>query len=256
VKKDVLAIDPDSSGHDGLGAAYLDMGHVIPLHRSDASPLVEFDLPDAAEVGQEILDAIPVLDVPHFQGAIGTGDDLLPIVLETGDGTGVSAERGFALAVFGVPDTEGRVCGGGDEALGVEVEEADEGGVAVQGVEDGSRVQRPDLDEVVHRAADAAVTIVVEDDAVDFLSVPLETMHGLTGRDLPDTNGAIIAPADKGVRMCCDGAHRVLMTGKDADEVGTVRILLRRTGLEILSISRLRKLPDSEIRVTGTRDDQ
>ncbi len=50
---------------------YLDICQVVPLHSCDTAAVVELDLPDAAQVRQQVLDTFSGLDVPHLQGAIG-----------------------------------------------------------------------------------------------------------------------------------------------------------------------------------------
>ncbi len=46
------------------GSFYLDVCKIVTLHSSNTSPLVKFDLPNAAEISQEILRAFACLDVP------------------------------------------------------------------------------------------------------------------------------------------------------------------------------------------------
>ncbi len=90
-----------------VSSAYLDICNVVTLDRSDASSLVEFDLPHAAQIGQEILDELASGDVPHFEGPVGTRNDLLCVVLEAGDGACVSSQDALAFPVFWIPDSKG-----------------------------------------------------------------------------------------------------------------------------------------------------
>lgn len=52
------------------GSFYLDVGKIVTLHSSNTSPLVKFDLPNAAKVSQEILRAFACLDVPQLQRSV------------------------------------------------------------------------------------------------------------------------------------------------------------------------------------------
>ena len=52
------------------GCTYLDVRQAVPLHGCDASTFVELDLPNAAEVGQKVLDKLASLDIPHLEGPV------------------------------------------------------------------------------------------------------------------------------------------------------------------------------------------
>ena len=58
---------------------------VISLHGRNAPSLVELDLPDAAEIRQEIPRAFTRFGVPHFERAVRARHNLLPVVHEAGD---------------------------------------------------------------------------------------------------------------------------------------------------------------------------
>jgi hypothetical protein len=111
-------------GSQRRNAAYLDVGKVITLHGSDATALVEADLPHAGQISQKIADAFAIAHIPHLQSAVRARDDLLSVVLEAGDCTSVRTKRRLASTALRVPDAQSTVCGGGDQTIMAEVEKA------------------------------------------------------------------------------------------------------------------------------------
>ncbi len=93
-------------GEDMGYRTYLDVGEGLALHSSHASSSVKFDLPHAAEVGEEVLNALARLYVPHFDRLLTAADNLVPIVLKAGDSSSMSRERVLAAASVGIPDPE------------------------------------------------------------------------------------------------------------------------------------------------------
>jgi hypothetical protein len=51
--------------------AYLNVRQAVSLNSSDASTLIELDLPDSTEIRQQILDELARIDVPHLKRAVG-----------------------------------------------------------------------------------------------------------------------------------------------------------------------------------------
>lgn len=51
-------------------ASYLDIRQAVPLYGGDTSTIVELDLPNAAEVCQQVLDEFAILDIPHLECAV------------------------------------------------------------------------------------------------------------------------------------------------------------------------------------------
>lgn len=154
-----------------------------------------------------------------------------------------------AAAILRVPHAQRRVRGGRDEAVVFEVEQADEGGVAFEVEEAVPSFERPDFDEVVHGAAHAAVAVVVEDDAVDFLAVAGEPVDQLAGGDFPDAHGRVVAAADESVAVGGYGADGVEMADETADEVGVFGFVLGRGGLLDFCVGQAGQSPDSARRV-------
>ena len=68
----------------------------VPLHSSHAPPLLEANLPDATEVGEEILDTLSGPYVPHLQGSVATANNFPSIVLEASDGASVGCQSRLA----------------------------------------------------------------------------------------------------------------------------------------------------------------
>ncbi len=159
------------------GATDLDICQTIPLHSRDASSFVKLDLPDTAEVGEEVLDAVTGLNVPHLHRFLTAGDDLAGIVLEAGDGSRMSRQRALALAILWIPDPERAVRGGRHEPLVTQVEKADEKAMAFQGVQASPRIEVPDLNQRVHGPRDATVALVIQDNRVYLLAVAMENMQ-------------------------------------------------------------------------------
>ena len=94
----------------------LDVRRLFPLDSSNASPVIEFDLPDSAQISEQVFDTIAGLYVPKFQSSITATDDLLVVVLEAGDSPSVSRERALAMAVLWIPYSERGVCSCRDQA--------------------------------------------------------------------------------------------------------------------------------------------
>jgi hypothetical protein len=155
---------------------YFDICHVFPLNGRNATPFIELDLPDPAQICQEVLDKLPSLDIPHFECTIRAGNDLLTVMLEACDSSGVRTKLALAGAGFGIPDAKGRVSSGRDEPFMTQVQEADERRVALQVEKTLSRLQRPDLDERVHGPAYAAIASMIQDDTIYLLGMALKSM--------------------------------------------------------------------------------
>jgi hypothetical protein len=83
--------------------------------------------------------------------------------------------------------------------------------VAFEVEENGSCVQGPDLDQVVHGTADAAISLMIQDHTVHFLRVSLEPMNGFAGRNLPDSDSAVVASANQRICMGSNCSNRMLM---------------------------------------------
>ena len=73
---------------------------------------VEGNLPDRIDTNDQITDKGALADIPELQHTIAATNDLVFIVLETGDGTPVIGEDLLDVGVFGVPNSKGRVGSG------------------------------------------------------------------------------------------------------------------------------------------------
>lgn len=87
----------------------LDIRQLVPLDSSHTPSLVKLDLPDAAEIAQQILDTLASSDVPHLDRLLAAANNFAAIVLETGDSPSMRHKSITAPAILGIPDTEGRV---------------------------------------------------------------------------------------------------------------------------------------------------
>ena|SRR5579862_2494734 len=67
-----LPMDIRSTPLLGNGYAYLYVRDFMPLHGRNAPPVIELNLPDATEIGQEVFNKVTGLDVPHLQSTVGT----------------------------------------------------------------------------------------------------------------------------------------------------------------------------------------
>lgn len=143
------------------GITYLDVSQVITLYSCNTASVIELDLPDAAEVGEKVADTSAITDVPHLQGPVRPGDDLLAIMLEASDGTSVRAQLVPAVSMFGIPDAERRIRRSRDQEVIMQSKEADKRGMTFKVVEKRPVVQRPHLDHMVHGTTDAPVALVV-----------------------------------------------------------------------------------------------
>jgi hypothetical protein len=66
-------------------------GGVIPVASSNTPPSLEHDLPNTRYPSQQISNHRPVPYVPHLQSPIRAAQHLELIMLETGDGSGMSS---------------------------------------------------------------------------------------------------------------------------------------------------------------------
>lgn len=103
-----------------------DISQTITLHRGNTPPVIELDLPHATKVCEEVSNTLAVSHIPHLQRPVRPGDDLLSIVLEAGDGTGVCAQGVLAVAMHGVPDSEGGISSSRDKEIVLQSEQANE----------------------------------------------------------------------------------------------------------------------------------
>ena len=87
-----------------IRGTYFDIGQIVTLDGSYTAPPVELDLPDAAQIRQEILDTLARLDIPHFDRLLATTNNLPPVVLEASNGPSMRHQGVLAPAVLGVPD--------------------------------------------------------------------------------------------------------------------------------------------------------
>ena len=109
-----------------LERTYFDISQTITLHRGNTPPVIELDLPHATKVCEEVSNTLAVSHIPHLQRPVRPGDDLLSIVLEAGDGTGVCAQGVLAVAMHGVPDSEGGISSSRDKEIVLQSEQANE----------------------------------------------------------------------------------------------------------------------------------
>ena len=97
----------EETGSFSLLIAYLNVCHAVSLNSSNAATLVELDLPNTAQICEQVLNELARLHVPHLECSVRARDDLLAIMLEAGNGTCVSTESALALSVLRIPDSEG-----------------------------------------------------------------------------------------------------------------------------------------------------
>jgi hypothetical protein len=93
-----------------------------------------------------------------------------------------------------------------------EVKEANKGSMAFEVMETCARSQIPHLDEIIHRAGDAATAVMIKDDAVDFLGVALKAMQQITCRDLPHPNGTVVRARNESVAVSGNGTYRIMVS--------------------------------------------
>lgn len=96
-----LAISNSSKVED------LDIRQLVPLDSGHTSSLVKLDLPDAAEIAQQVLDTLASSDVPHLDRLLAAANNFAAIVLETGDSPSMCHKSITAPAILGIPDTKG-----------------------------------------------------------------------------------------------------------------------------------------------------
>lgn len=96
---------------------YFDICQVVPLHRGNTASLVKTHLPNPAEVGEKVLDALSGADVPQLQGSITAAYDLPPVMLKAGNGTTVRRQCRLATSSRRIPDTKRRIGCRRDEPL-------------------------------------------------------------------------------------------------------------------------------------------
>lgn len=190
-------------------ATYLDVSVVFTLYGSNAASIVELDLPYAAKIGEEVTHTSACAHIPHLQGSVGSGDDLLTIMLEASDGSSMRAEFVSAVAVFGVPYAESRIGGSRDQEIVLQRQKTDQRAVTFQIVDQRAVFQGPNLDHMVHGTADAAVALVVQYHAVDLQRMTLESVQDLTSRNFPNAHSAIVTAAGQCVAVGRDGTDRV-----------------------------------------------
>ncbi|KAI6754055.1 hypothetical protein HG530_013231 [Fusarium avenaceum] len=92
-----------------LWLTYLDISDLVSLDSSHTSSFVKLDLPNTAEVTQQVLNTFAGLYIPHLDSLLAAADDLASVMLETGNGASVRHKRITTLAILWIPDTKGRV---------------------------------------------------------------------------------------------------------------------------------------------------
>lgn len=97
--------------------AYLNIRQVVPLDSGNATALIETHLPHSGKVGEKVAHALAVAYIPHLEGTVGTGNDLLTVMLKAGDGTSVCRKGSLASARLWIPDAEGAVRSCRDKAV-------------------------------------------------------------------------------------------------------------------------------------------
>jgi len=113
--------------------------------RNEMSPRKR-DLPNSLNSRHQIPHETSIPDIPHLERPFASTDDLHLVVLEAGDGSLMSGECVLASESRRVPDLDRRVGGGGDEVVGRDAKETDEGAVTFESCKTGSVDEIPDFD--------------------------------------------------------------------------------------------------------------
>ena len=116
-----LMLDFQSVNSPMYTVAYLDISHEVPLNSCHAASLVELDLPNPAEVRQEVFDEFASSHVPHLERAVRPRYDLLSVMLKASYCSSMGTKRAFAVSVFGVPDAESAICSSRNKSFMAEV---------------------------------------------------------------------------------------------------------------------------------------
>lgn len=201
---------------------YLNICQLSSLHCCNTATLVKSHLPDAVQIGQQILHAVTSADIPHLYSAFTATNHLSTVMFKARNGTGVRHEHVLATPVCRVPNAERRISSRRHKAIVIQVEKTNEHCVAFQGVQTGSRIEIPNLDERVHGPRNAAISLLIEHNRVHFLGVPAENVDASAGADLPNTDGAVVRSANQSVTVGGNSTYGVCMAGKNADEVWAV----------------------------------
>lgn len=198
---------------------HLDGCQMVVHDHGDAPPVVEPDLPDAVHVLEQVADELTRVDVPQLERALRPGHDLELVVLKRADDALVALEHVQQRAVVGVPHTERAVGCCGDNCRPVEIHEADQRCMALQGVEHRAGLKRPQLDKPVHRPRDAAVALRVNHDTVHALLVATQNPLALASLDDPDAHIVVVAARHDELAVTADGAHTIAVARHGVDEV-------------------------------------
>lgn len=187
----------------------LELARTVALNRGDAVSLVERDLPDSRQVREQVSNEFTRLRIPHLERPVRTRDDLVLVVLETGDRALVSVEGVTTFSRLGVPDAEGPIGGGTDEAASRESEESNERRVSVERVQLFPGLDRPEFDRPVHRSRRALFPMMIEYDRVDFERMTLENVFAFTREEVPNSNVVVVGSRNNGPPRCRDGSNGV-----------------------------------------------
>ena len=124
------------------------------------------------------------------------------------DTIGMSVEGAEESSAVGVPDFEGVVVGGGEDAgaVGAEGAAVDTMGMSVEGAEESSAVGVPDFEGVVPRGGEDAGAVGAEGAAVDTMGMSVEGAEESSAVGVPDFEGVVVGGGEDAGAVGAEGA--------------------------------------------------